>query len=194
MRSGLVLGSLKSAFRKPQSKTRRMFDLLLVVILLCFIGLIVVDNLRHRSLVASAETLKASLERQGLSVSGIQTSCSNPVVWTEFGDEKSKRHCSMTMFIAQDMSVSEANYTITAVNDALQKSREYDMDHETLPLLFDAPYDSPRYGMVVMQKNKKIRCGLTYNYDGMAGVMDGRHAFKILLDCDDTSWFSRSFL
>jgi len=171
-----------------------MFDLLLVVILLCFIGLIVVDNLRHRSLVASAETLKASLERQGLSVSGIQTSCSNPVVWTEFGDEKSKRHCSMTMFIAQDMSVSEANYTITAVNDALQKSREYDMDHETLPLLFDAPYDSPRYGMVVMQKNKKIRCGLTYNYDGMAGVMDGRHAFKILLDCDDTSWFSRSFL
>jgi hypothetical protein len=154
-----------------------------------------VENSRHHSVKSSAETLKKSLERQGLSVSDVQTSCFGTKVYTTFGDRKGKRYCRMKMSVNQNVSVKEANQVIGIVNNSMKDINEYEVDNETLPLLFDAPYHGAEYSIGIIQKNKGTKCGLRYIYDSSKdNVPSEKHLLRIELGCDDTSWFSRTFL
>lgn len=186
---------IKVGLKNPKSKTRIIFDLFLILIVLGVIGLIVVENSRHNSVKASAEELKALLEAEDIKVSDIQTKCFKPEVSTPFGTVKSKRSCRMSMAAWSESTAEEANKVISATNKAIRATNEYDTSNQELELLFSAPYGSSDYSFGVTQKKKKVTCGLSYKYQGRKGeAINTRHWFKLVLSCDDTSWFGRTFL
>lgn len=176
--------------RKPMSKTRRIFDVALVLCVAGVIGLIAVENVRHHNLKTNAEHLKSSLERRNIEVSDIQTTCFTPTKYSVFGEREGHRYCSMGMSINGVVAVADANKIIAATNAAIEETSNKNARGKKLELLFEAPYGSSEYGISLTPK-----CGIRYAYKGIKDEDPAKKsAFRVNYSCDDTSWFGRTFL
>jgi hypothetical protein len=189
-----TIKDLKVSLKNPKSKARIILDVALIVLIVGVISIIFAERSRHNSVYASAEKLKVGLEQESYNASDIQTTCFNPNLSTALGDKKGRKSCRMILAVNSEVNLEDANKLIKTTNEVLEATGEYDTNNQELYPLFDAPRNSYTHGFSIVQKDKGGECGINYEYKGR--VDDDPQEVQLLrvwLDCDDTSWFGRSF-